>query len=105
MGYRIDKSEDGVDVTVVMSGSFTYRNHAVFENIITELQKMPKDGNLIFDMNQVAFVDSSILGVFSLIGEKASQPEKNIAVSLRGVNGGVRSAMLNAGFDKLFTLY
>lgn len=102
MKYRIYKPEDGTEITVVMAGVFTYRDHAVFENIIAELQKISKDGNLIFDMNQVGFIDSSILGVFSLIGEKAS--DKNISVYLRGVNGGVRKAMLNAGFDQLFTM-
>jgi len=102
MKYHISNdSEDSSEVVVSLNGVFTYRDHGVFDNIINELQKMTKNGSLIFDLSRVEFIDSSIVGVFSLIGEKAS--DKNIAVYMRGANGEVRDIMCKVGFDRLFT--
>lgn len=97
MEYHIDEIEDGREITLI--GSFTYRDHEVFEKIIALIKNLAGK-NLVFNLSQVDFIDSAILGMFVIASDEASRG--NVTIYLKGATGIVREVMEESLFDRIF---
>ncbi len=97
MEYSINDIENGKEI--ILNGSFTYRDHDVFENIINLMSEIPNK-DLIFNIENVDFIDSAIMGLFVIASDESSK--HNITVHIKGANGKVKEIMEEALFDRIF---
>jgi len=98
MNYKTEDITDGKEVFI--SGSFTFRDHDTFFEIISLL----KNGGckkLIFNLSGCDFIDSAGLGMFVIAHDEAES--KSIDLVIKGAQGKVRDVMLATRFDSLYT--
>ncbi len=97
MNYTKKETEKITEIT--FNGSFTFRDHDSFFEIISYIKstKVPK---IVFDLSECDFIDSAALGMFVIAHDEASA--KSVALSIRGVQGKVKEVMYAARFDSLY---
>lgn len=97
MHYRTTDIADGKEV--FFSGSFTFRDHDAFFEIIS-LIKSGSVRKFVFDLSDCDFIDSAALGMFIIAHDEASS--HNVSLSVRGMKGKVKDVMYAARFDSLY---
>lgn len=98
MNYKTQDIKDGKEV--IISGSFTFRDHDTFFEIVSLIKK-GKSKHIIFNLSGCDFIDSAALGMFVIAHDEASA--KGVVLSIKGALGKVRSVMLSSHFDSLYT--
>lgn len=98
MNYKTINIKDGKEI--VVSGSFTFRDHDSFFEIIS-LIKAAQDKKIVFNLAECDFIDSAALGMFVIAHDEASS--KSVELSIKGVQGKVRDVMYAARFDSLYS--
>ncbi len=93
------KKETPQVTEIAFSGSFTFRDHDSFFEIISYIKSTQVE-KIIFDLTNCDFIDSAALGMFVIAHDEAST--KSIALSIRGVQGKVKEVMYAARFDSLY---
>ena len=98
MKYRIEDTTKGQEI--VMDGSFTFRDHDTFFEIIS-LIKSSKDKRLTFNLAGCDFIDSAALGMFVIASDEASV--KDMTLVIKAATGRIKDVMFAARFDNLYT--
>ena len=98
MKYRIEEPPRGQEI--VMEGSFTFRDHDTFFEIIS-LIKSSKDKCMIFNLAGCDFIDSAALGMFVIASDEASV--KDMTLIIKAATGRNKDVMFAARFDNLYT--
>lgn len=99
MDYHI---EDGPEETVVrLAGRMTFVDHEKFRDVLTVFDARP-GRSVTFDLAELAFVDSSGLGMFIIARDAAMK--KNARFTLRGARNDVRRLIVIAKFHKMFDI-
>lgn len=84
---------------IILTGSFTFRDHDTFFEIISLIKNMPGK-KIIFNLEGCDFIDSAALGMFVIAHDEASS--KKVRLSIKGAKGKVREIMYAARFDSLY---
>lgn len=92
------KEKDNL-IEVALFGSFTFRDHDAFFEIISLIKSAPVP-KIVFDLSECDFIDSAALGMFVIAHDEAST--KSVALSIRNVKGKVKEVMYAARFDSLY---
>lgn len=98
MKYRIEDGNKGPEI--VMEGSFTFRDHDTFFEIIS-LIKTSKDSQITFNLGACDFIDSAALGMFVIASDEASV--KDMTLIIKAATGRIKDVMFAARFDNLYT--
>lgn len=84
---------------ILFSGSFTFRDHDTFFEIISMIKNTDIE-KIVFNLANCDFIDSAALGMFVIAHDEASS--KAIDLSIKGVDGKVKEVMFAARFDSLY---
>lgn len=87
---------------IVMKGKFTFADNHSFRTMLEQIQASPVS-QIIFQMEQLEFVDSAGLGMLLLARDetrKANEPQ----IILEGANGQVKKMLHMARFNQYFQL-
>jgi len=99
---QITMRADGIRAVVRLSGRFEFSAHREFrETIDTALQNKSFE-EVVIDLRDVDYVDSSGLGMLLMLREKANAANKKI--SLANPRGTVKQALDIAHFEKIFSI-
>lgn len=91
------------DIAVLhLSGRFDFSSHRDFKNAHDGALQTDGLKELVVDLTQVDYMDSSALGMLLLLREKANM--SNIGISLRSCDGFVRQILEVANFQNIFTI-
>jgi anti-anti-sigma factor len=85
-----------------LRGRFDFSSHREFKQAYEAAFAAGGVGELVVDMREVDYLDSSALGMLLLLRDKGKSLAK--PVSLANCTGAVRDVLRVANFDKLFTL-
>ncbi len=98
MNYKTTNLKDGV--AIQMSGSFTFRDHDTFFEIVSMI-KTGYNKNMVFDFSECDFLDSAALGMLVIAHDEAAA--KEVSLSIKGAQGKVKDVLYAARFDTLYT--
>jgi anti-anti-sigma factor len=97
---QIAMRADGKRAVVRLSGRFEFSAHREFRETIDAALRNDDIEEVVIDLAEVAYIDSSALGMLLMLREKANGARKKLALaSPRGV---VKQALDIAHFEKLF---
>ncbi len=99
MGITTQLSEQGDQLTIVITGRFDFSLHAVFRDAYRNL---PSDTQFIIDLSQTIFMDSSAMGMLLLLREFAG--EESADIRLLNCSPEVRKVLSISNLDKMFSL-
>lgn len=85
-----------------LEGRFDFNAHREFRGAVDQALSMPGVDSVTLEMNRVAYLDSSALGMLLMLRDKARSA--NRSVTLSGVSGSVRQVLDIANFGKLFPI-
>lgn len=94
---QLDKSN--ATVTLVVKGRFDYSCQQEFRECFG---RYPKGSHYIIDLHEVAYIDSSALGMLLLLRDHAGGDASNVII--KGASDFVGSALRMARFERLFAL-
>jgi anti-anti-sigma factor len=89
------------DSTAVMSGDFTFSDHAGFLQVMNRLFDT-RSTPVVIDLARVEFIDSAGLGMLLLARDAAAKSSR--VLTLRGAKGQVRRMFAVTRFETLFAL-
>lgn len=100
----MDTSVSSVDSRAVirLGGRFDFNAHREFREAVDRALDHQAAKEVQVDLGQVAYLDSSALGMLLMLRDKAQA--KNRTVSLTNCKGSVRQVLDIANFGKLFTI-
>lgn len=98
---EITRSTDNGDFTLTLKGLFTFADNSAFRHILSSIPN-PEIRQIIFDMQQVEFIDSAALGMLLLAHDESIKHQKPII--LRGAEGQVAKMLKMACFDEYFLM-
>ena len=98
MNYKMTNLKNGKEV--LLSGSFTFRDHDTFFEIISMIKNTDIE-KIVFNLKDCDFIDSAALGMFVIAHDEASS--KAVDLEIKGVQGKVKDVMYAARFDSLYT--
>jgi anti-anti-sigma factor len=93
--------ETGSDLTVAMSGRFTFVDREPFGKVVQRIGQMT-GGTCAIDLSGVEFVDSAALGMLLMARDAAGSHGARLV--LRGPKGHVKRVFDIAKFDALFVI-
>ena len=99
MDYNINKND--TDIEIQINGTFTFRDHDKFFEIINEIEKL-KDTKISFNMENCEFIDSAALGMLVIASDEANT--RNISLAIKNAKGKVKDLMMIARFDTLYNM-
>ncbi len=99
MDYNINKND--TDIEIQINGTFTFRDHDIFFEIINEIEKQ-KNTKIVFNMENCEFIDSAALGMLVIASDEAST--RNISLAIKNAKGKVKDLMMIARFDTLYNM-
>lgn len=85
-----------------LRGRFDFTSHRDFKHAYESAFATGDVGEVVVDMREVEYLDSSALGMLLLLRDKGKSLSK--PVSLANCTGSVRDVLRVANFDKLFVL-
>lgn len=88
---------------LALKGRFDFTCHRGFKQAYEDAFAGVSVNELVVDMREVDYLDSSALGMLLLLRDKGKAMGK--PVSLANCGGTVRDVLRVANFDKLFTLH
>jgi HptB-dependent secretion and biofilm anti anti-sigma factor len=86
---------------VSMTGEFTFADHPVFQDILTQIND-GRGRSIVLDVSGLAFIDSAGLGMLILAREEARK--QGSTIRLRGPRGQVKRIFAVTKFDTLFAV-
>lgn len=89
-------------VVLRLSGRFEFSTHREFRDAIDRVLEMHGIDELVVDLIDVDYVDSSALGMLLMLRERAASAK--LGLVLGNPRGMVRQALDIARFDKLFVI-
>lgn len=93
---------EGKRAVIRLSGRFEFSVHREFREITDQALQYKDVDEIVIDMADVEYLDSSALGMLLQLREKAKPADKRIILaSLRGV---VKQVVDIANFEKLFSI-
>jgi anti-anti-sigma factor len=99
MDFRIEKNPDRTEF--LLKGRITFADHEQFRDVMVEFDG--KEGHeMVFDLSELDFVDSSGLGMFIIARDVARR--KKLSFCIRGARNDVKRVMQVAKFHKMFTI-
>lgn len=102
MDYRVSKNAEAPDTTVVyLSGRMTFADHETFRGVIAAFDG-PAGQRMIFDLSELAFIDSSGLGMFIIARDTAQK--RGLEFSIRGARDEVKRLITVAKFHRMFDI-
>lgn len=99
---QIATRTDGRRVFLRLTGRFEFSDHREFREAIDQILRMADIDELVVDLMDVEYVDSSALGMLLMLRERAVVAK--LGLSLANPRGMVRQALDIAHFEKLFTI-
>lgn len=87
---------------IQLNGRFDFNAHREFRSAVDRALGMEGVNSVTIEMNSVAYLDSSALGMLLMLRDKARNANRSVA--LAGVNGSVRQVLDIANFGKLFAI-
>jgi len=96
---HFESKKEGDTTRIILSGKITFENTGELRE---KLKEILRDGvnNLVFDMKEVSFIDSSGLGL--LVSVKNTMIKMDGTFSLVNISDTVRKIMKQTGLDKYF---
>ena len=91
MNYKTSNIKDGKEVLI--SGSFTFRDHDTFFEIVAMI-KTGYDKHIVLNMADCDFLDSAALGMLVIAHDEAAS--KGVDLSIKGVKGKVKDVIIGA---------
>ncbi|MBL8376956.1 MAG: STAS domain-containing protein [Burkholderiales bacterium] len=88
---------------VALKGRFDFTCHRGFKEAYEQALAAGGVSEVVVDLREVDYLDSSALGMLLLLRDKGKAQNKQ--VSLANCAGTVRDVLKVANFDKLFTLH
>lgn len=85
-----------------LSGRFDFKAHREFREAVDAVLAQAGNRSVQVDLADVAYLDSSALGMLLMLRDKAKANNKDVA--LIGVKGSVRQVLDIANFSKLFPI-
>ena len=98
----INVTTDGSVATIQMKGRFDFSAHRSFKDSYAPLLQQQGISSLEINLADVAYMDSSALGMLLLLHERAQANDKEIV--LCRANSTVMQILDIANFGKLFTI-
>jgi HptB-dependent secretion and biofilm anti anti-sigma factor len=87
---------------IQLDGRFDFNAHREFRDAVDRALNIKGVDCVTIEMNRVAYLDSSALGMLLMLRDKARTANRNVALS--GVSGSVRQVLDIANFGKIFTI-
>ena len=98
---QVDFRKDETDVTLVLSGSFTFSDNQSFRALLTDIQEA-RPSNVTVDMGGVDFIDSAALGMMLLLRD--TMQTGGISLELRNPQGQIKKMFDLSNFNELFII-
>lgn len=95
------KLQSGI-CTLSISGRFTFEIHREFRKYSEQALDNPECTRLDMELSEVAYLDSSALGMLLLVKDKAAGLNKSIR--LKGAHGHTLQILQTVKFDSMFEL-
>lgn len=87
---------------IQLSGRFDFNSHREFRDAVDKALGSPGTTEVAVDLGNVAYLDSSALGMLLMLRDKMGGASKEVA--LTGVRGNVKQVLDIANFGKLFQI-
>lgn len=78
---QIDVSKTSDSATIHLRGRFTFGAHREFKNAYTQKIDNPQIRDIIVDLSEVHYVDSSALGMLLVLRDRIQASNKNLVLS------------------------
>ena len=99
---QIATRTEGQRAVLRLSGRFEFSAHREFREAIDRVLAQQGIDDLVVDLMDVDYVDSSALGMLLMLRDRANTAKKSL--SLASPRGMVKQALEIARFDKLFSI-
>ena len=99
MSVTSERSADGQQLTITISGRFDFSTHQDFRGAY---EKEPKGQRIVVDLTGTSYLDSSALGMLLLLRDHAGGERAD--VQLVGCNADVIKILTISNFAKLFKI-
>ena len=99
---NITFEQRGLQARLGLAGRFDFACHRSFKEAYEKALREPHAAELVVEMGQVSYVDSSALGMLLILRDRALEHGKS--VTLAGAVGVVAEVLRVANFEKLFRL-
>lgn len=99
MEYDVQRNPGRTEI--LLKGRITYADHENFRNVISAFEGQ-EGHEMVFDLSELDFVDSSGLGMFIIARDTAKK--KKLSFCIRGARNDVKRVMQVAKFHKMFTI-
>ncbi|BBB31730.1 anti-sigma B factor antagonist [Thermotomaculum hydrothermale] len=97
---HMEKSQDGHKITITLQGKVTFENTGEIREKMKEILREEGIKELILNMGEVSFIDSSGLGL--LVSIKNTMIRKDGTFSMINLTDTVKKIMKQTGLDKYF---
>lgn len=87
---------------IQLGGRFDFNAHREFRDAVDRALSIKGVDSVTIEMNRVAYLDSSALGMLLMLRDKARTANRSVALS--GVSGSVRQVLDIANFGKIFAI-
>lgn len=85
-----------------LTGRFEFSAHREFREAVERVMQLEGIGDLVIDLMDVDYVDSSALGMLLMVRERTNSAK--LGLTLANPRGMVRQALDIAHFEKLFVI-
>jgi anti-anti-sigma factor len=99
---NIKESIDGPSTRLALEGRFDFHSHRDFRSAYEKALGDAAIREILVDLGQVDYLDSSALGMLLLLREKSENNGKKVA--LTGLKGTVKQVLDIANFARLFAI-
>lgn len=100
---NVSVNQENGRARLALKGRFDFTCHRGFKQAYEDAFAGGETREVVVDMGEVEYLDSSALGMLLLLRDKGKAMGK--PVSLANCTGTVRDVLRVANFDKLFTLH
>ncbi|TQV86711.1 STAS domain-containing protein [Aliikangiella coralliicola] len=100
MSVGSNLSADGKVLTITINGRFDFSAHQAFRDSYEKLTPTPSE--IIVDMVDTTYLDSSALGMLLLLRDHAGGDTANI--TLKNCNEDIRKILTISNFEQLFKI-
>ena len=99
---QVSTRTEGQRAVLRLSGRFEFNSHREFREAVDRIMQADGIQELMVDLMDVEYVDSSALGMLLMVRERANSAK--IGLTLANPRGMVRQALDIAHFEKLFSI-
>ncbi len=101
MAIASQLSDDGIELTIRVTGRFDFSAHQEFREAYESLPDQPHRYRV--DMEKASYLDSSALGMLLLLRDHAGGDSAEVAIV--NCNADVRKILAISNFEQLFTIH